>query len=124
MKYLLVALLLVTGCKPLVEKKPQTRVAATACVERSLIFQYITAERQKNGELRKYLMENGCFALPPYMELEVIERQDSVAHVEVSKLGMMRLAPGLEKVDHIRAWVKISDLAHLGEFIKQASLEK
>lgn len=124
MKYILFALLFVTGCKPLVEKKPQTRVVATACVDRSLIFQYITAERQKNGELRKYLMENGCFALPPYMEIEVIERQNSVAHVEVSKLGMMRLAPGMEKLDNVRAWVKIDDLAHLGDYIKQASLEK
>lgn len=129
MKYALVAAILVlTACKPLVERKPQTQVAATACVERSLIFQFITAERQKNDELRKYLMTNGCFALPPYMELDILDNQGTVAEVEVSRFGMMRLAPGMDKVKSVKAWIQTADLKNLREHVKvntqQAGLEK
>lgn len=113
MKLLLLAVMLLSACKPLVSRGIRTDEAAFVCVEKSLAVQMAAAEQNGDHGMVKALARNGCFALPPQLEVKVLQTEGAFVLVDIHKLGLMRLAPGMEKVKSVQGWLHKSHLSGL-----------
>lgn len=113
MRFLLVAVLVLGACKPLVDRGIRTDQAAFGCVEKGLAKQMVQAEQAGDHNMVEALARNGCFALPPQLEVKVLQTEGEFVLVDIHKLGLMRLTPGMEKIKSVKAWLHKSHLSGL-----------